>query len=347
MRTNLKTIEFHITNICNLNCDNCNRLNNYHFSGHQLWKDYAEIYKQWSEKINFENIYIIGGEPTLNPSLIDWLNGLRNLWPESNIQLLTNGTRFPLIWDKLYPILLKNNISVSVHTHNRIRHSEIEQYIIDNDLIKKPYQYKFEGTLINWIDHAYNKVRGKDWPDIDSADSFHTLPEKIRKECHDVFHIDPESYLKNSNSYTIIDSNNVSIKFNYSEDFVTAPLEYTGNNQFRVYESDPSSAHAVCIMKGCHQLIRGKMYKCPHVALLPEFIDQYQVNISEDDLKLLNSYIPLTAVDSSETIDTFIEKLSYAIPQCKLCPSSLNTYSIESDTKKIKIVKKNKLNLGV
>lgn len=347
MRINLKLIEFHITNVCNLNCDNCNRLNNYHFSGHQLWKDYADIYKQWAEKINFENIYIIGGEPTLNPSLIEWLTGLRELWPDSNIQLLTNGTRFSIVWDKLYPALLSNNILVSVHTHNRVRHTEIEKNIIDNKLIKHPYRYVFDGTFTNWVDHAYNKVRSADWPDIDSIDSFHLLPDAIQQECKNVHQIDPESYLKNINSYTIIDANGVAIKFNYSENFATAPLEYVGNNQFQIYNSNPIEAHNVCILKHCHQLIKGKMYKCPHVALLPEFIEQYQVNIGEDDLSLLNSYTPLTATNDLKATKDFIEKIDNVIPQCKLCPSSLDLFEINSGTKKIKIIKKNKRNLGV
>lgn len=39
-------VEFHITNVCNLNCSACNKYNNYFYSGHYLWDDYKDFYKK-------------------------------------------------------------------------------------------------------------------------------------------------------------------------------------------------------------------------------------------------------------------------------------------------------------
>ena len=340
-RAYLNKIEFYITNVCNLNCDNCNRLNNYRFSGHQLWADYADIYAEWAEKVDIGKITILGGEPTLNPSLIEWIEGIRKLWPTSKLDVLTNGTRLHNVLEKLYPVLLKNKATLSIATHNRQRHLEIEKYIIEGNISQAPFTYEYHGNFLSWVHDAYNVCKGESWPDISTIDEFYGLPFEIQDECKNIHRIDPESYLKNSNSYTVIDKNNVNIGFSYGEEFVDAPLKYTGQNNFQVYNSNPTKAHAVCISKTCHNFVKGKLYKCHHVALLPEFIEQYQVNISDADQQLLNSYEPMTSDKDYKTIDKFIDQMTKEIPQCKLCPSKLEKHFFQSDTKKIKIVKKN------
>jgi hypothetical protein len=64
------------------------------------------------------------------------------------------------------------------------------------------------------------------------------------------------------------------------------------------------------------------------------------VNISDQNLTLLNSYQPLTVDQSTNEMSEFINNLPNEIPQCKLCPESLEYTPISSSTKKIKIVKR-------
>ena len=89
--------EFYITNVCNLTCNGCNRFNNYAFTGFQRWKDYQEDYEKWGERIDLPRLSILGGEPTLNPTFMDWFRGLRKIWPDSRIEIVTNGTRLDKI----------------------------------------------------------------------------------------------------------------------------------------------------------------------------------------------------------------------------------------------------------
>ena len=89
----LNIAEFYITNVCNLTCNGCNRFNNLKFKGHQHWDDYKDLYKEWSKRVTFDDkIVIIGGEPLMNPTVTQWMYGLRELWPDTRIVLLTNGT---------------------------------------------------------------------------------------------------------------------------------------------------------------------------------------------------------------------------------------------------------------
>jgi organic radical activating enzyme len=119
----LDKVEFYITNVCNLNCDQCNRFNDYKFSGWQRWSDYADIYRRWAEVVDIKQIVILGGEPLLNPSINEWILGLANLWKNRPIQILTNGTRLnhtPGLYETLLSChadanMVKHWIGVSVH----------------------------------------------------------------------------------------------------------------------------------------------------------------------------------------------------------------------------------------
>ena len=91
-------LEFYITNVCNLSCQGCNRFNDLHFKGHQLWKDYEETIRRWAEKIKIEHIVIMGGEPLLNPSIKEWMKGLNSIFDVS-VQIMTNGTYIDRIPD--------------------------------------------------------------------------------------------------------------------------------------------------------------------------------------------------------------------------------------------------------
>jgi organic radical activating enzyme len=335
-RAYLRYAEIYITNVCNLNCTNCNRLNNYHFSGHQLWKDYAEIYEKWGDQVDIKIINILGGEPLLNPSVLDWMVGLRKIWPKAMLKITSNGTRINY-WDKLYNVLLENNINLGVCTHNRERRTEIIQTF--EKILTAPVSKKYLGDHSNWVNEAYNKVKSESWPECLTVDDFYKLPEYIQIECRDQHKIDPDQYLDFTSTMLLTDKNGVEVKISHAEDFVTAPLKYE-NNTFEVYNSDPIEAHGVCISKYCHTFSKGKLYKCHHVALLPEFLQQFNVDITVDDQKLLNSYQPLTVQDSQESTHQFIQNLTLGIPQCKLCPSSLKSQFFQSDTKKIKITKK-------
>lgn len=91
-QTKIPVIEVYITNVCNLTCRGCNRFNNYNFKGHFYWEDYSNEMELWSTKLDPEKIVIMGGEPTLNPDLKNWVHHLRRLWPQTAIGIQSNGT---------------------------------------------------------------------------------------------------------------------------------------------------------------------------------------------------------------------------------------------------------------
>jgi len=330
-------IEFYINNTCNFNCDNCNRLNNYHFAGYDRWQDYEHVYRAWSEKIDFDTITILGGEPLLNPTLDQWILGSRNFWPDSKLWLLTNGSRLKH-WHQrgLFDILSRTNTAMQINLHNRARVNEcldeVRSYLKEPKISSEP--------VVPWIE-AYNQVKDPTWPSCESYEDFLGLPDWIQHECEQVHHIDWHTWIKNSGKFIVTDRRDkgVYIEVNYWEDFVTAPLKYIGNHKFAVYDSDPNDAHRVCWSKTCTHMMAGKVYKCHHVALLPEFARQYDVVMTEQDKKLLAEYAPLTVDADAADIQLFIDNLEHAIPQCKLCPSQLEKIPLQANTVKPRIKK--------
>lgn len=327
--------EAYVTNVCNLNCSECNRLNNYKFSGHYKWSDVEQDYARWSRSIEPGFINILGGEPFLNRDLPNWIRGLRNLWPIPRINIATNGTMLHL-YNNLYDILLENRTGLNISAHNRKRYQPLVEQI--KQLLKDPIVETYHANFDRWID-SYNAVKDPSWPDCQSYLDFDNLPENIKKECKFVHNNDPETWKIMADSVTFVDKNNVTIKLGYSENFVSSPLKYSGNHSFQVYNSDPDQSHKVCISKHCTEIVDGKMYKCHHVALLPKFMQQYHVEISSDDRDLLLSYQPLESTATREEIIEFVNKLASPIPQCKLCPENLEMININPTTKKLAVNK--------
>ena len=91
-------LEFYITNVCNLTCNGCNRYNNYKFSGFWPWAEAEPVLRAWAEKIDVKHPVILGGEPLLHPDIVQWINGLREIFPNySGVQVQSNGTRIDCV----------------------------------------------------------------------------------------------------------------------------------------------------------------------------------------------------------------------------------------------------------
>ena len=277
-------VEFYITNVCNYTCDNCNRFNNHKFSGWQRWSDYEAIYRQWAERIELRAITILGGEPTLNPTLSEWVAGLNEIF-NCDVEVLTNGTRLNHV-PGLYEAMTKprplerpaNHIGVSLHN------------IADFEMLRQ--------NILDFLDTV-------------------VVEFGIR------MNIPPPPERQGWDSYwTVIDKNGVIVCMHLANNFQTSAVQLNNTGQFIVHDSDPVRSHQKCgfVKFKCYHFVRGKIYKCGPAALFPEFDEQNQFDISESDRQIMNSYRPLT-VDNFELYkDDWVESLKHPIPQCKFCP---------------------------
>ena len=94
------TFEISLADHCNLSCQMCDhfsQLSKPWFPDHeQLCKDIRRIGELFEHEI--AAISFLGGEPTLNPHLIDYLKLAREEFPEAELIILTNGIKL-LDWE--------------------------------------------------------------------------------------------------------------------------------------------------------------------------------------------------------------------------------------------------------
>ena len=215
----LNYAEFYITNVCNLGCQDCNRFNNFNFTGHQRWADYADIYAEWAKIIDIPTISILGGEPTLNPSFLEWVDGISALWPNSKISIVTNGTALHR-WPDLYDRLKQNkNIYIDINTHGYKGRKSVMSILSNWMTGELERSYPLNGIMSSMTNQAqleiwkqgYNNIRGVDWPDCDTPDEFINLPTHIQEECKNLHKFSLTQWQEHISNWCITDSNGVSV----------------------------------------------------------------------------------------------------------------------------------------
>lgn len=92
-RDELDTIEIHVADHCNLNCKNCSM-----FCGLVKKPKYSNFMQTKISLIKLKKMFkhvkrirVIGGEPLLNKELEQYLYMIRDIYPYSNIRVITNG----------------------------------------------------------------------------------------------------------------------------------------------------------------------------------------------------------------------------------------------------------------
>lgn len=290
-------IEFYITNVCNLTCSNCNRFNNFDFKGWQKWSDYESIYSEWATKIRLQRITILGGEPLLNPSVLDWVDGINRLW-DKPVQLLTNGTqlnRVPGLYERFNTFRdskhnASNWLGISLHNANDRQRcfDEIYRYL--------------KGSVI---------YVARDDPK--NADNAFTA----------------------GGDHAFVDSNGVIVRVWEYNSFYTAAIKQDALGQLTLHNSNPQKAYEICgfVQYDCYHFVRGKLYRCGPVALFPEFDQQHSLAISDEDRLLINSYAPLTVdVVDQHGHDWFMNQ--NVLAQCKFCPDNTKAHILKAVSKK-------------
>ena len=281
-------LEFYITNVCNLTCNGCNRYNNYKFSGFWPWVEAEPVLRAWAEKIDVRHPVILGGEPLLHPDIVQWINGLREIFPNySGVQVQSNGTRIDCVRG-LYEALdpgVGNWLGISLHNPDD-------------------------------LEEIFARVRNFLGP---------TVQESQNKD-------DPIG-----SDYQFINDRKLKIHAWMSNKFVQSNIIELPNGGYTLYSSDPDLAHKNCTFRRFknYHMIRGKIYKCGPAALMPEFDQQYTLNISSEDRDLLHSYQALS-LDNYDSIGAeWLANIDQVIPQCKFCPETYEYKPITfSDRKK-------------
>jgi hypothetical protein len=112
----LDYLEFHTNDHCNLKCNNCNNFSNL-IKG-EVWADYDLFVKdlnRMKELVRHINVIrVLGGEPLLNEDTYKFLLKTREVYPYSQIRLVTNGILIPNMSEKLISSIKECNVIVEI-----------------------------------------------------------------------------------------------------------------------------------------------------------------------------------------------------------------------------------------
>jgi organic radical activating enzyme len=123
----LPFLETMITQACNLSCQGCSNYSDIKHSGYVSWQDGKSQLEHWLEKITIPDFGIIGGEPLINPQWKEWIVGVRELMPNTQIRFTTNGLvldRAPDLFDVCRYV---GNIVLKISVH--VDDAKLEHYI--------------------------------------------------------------------------------------------------------------------------------------------------------------------------------------------------------------------------
>jgi len=100
-REKVCNLEINVSLGCNLKCEYCSHLGRF-MKGVIPWEEIKHWFQSWNQKILPDCVRIMGGEPLLHPDLEMILRETKEYWPDSSMELITNG----LLLHKSSPELL-------------------------------------------------------------------------------------------------------------------------------------------------------------------------------------------------------------------------------------------------
>ncbi|MFG0261673.1 MAG: radical SAM protein [Novipirellula sp. JB048] len=176
----LPALEYHLAHGCNLSCQQCSHYSNHHLAGKLPTIEQADAdYSPWSHRLRPKRFALLGGEPLLNPQIVQHIQFARQHWSDSNLMLVTNGFFLHRFAD-LPDVLLDTNCRLEVSQHGT--HDEyVKRFLKVKQLVwrwRDEYpgiQIKIRQSHRGWM-RQYNVEGGTPMP-------FNSKPARAYRVC--------------------------------------------------------------------------------------------------------------------------------------------------------------------
>jgi organic radical activating enzyme len=330
----IKYAEFHITNVCDISCNNCNKFNNFNLKGSFNWDSVKETYSKWASILTIDEISIVGGEPLTNLDIVNWIYGIRKLWPATRISIATNGNRLSKSQDVI-KAMIENNVRLRLSIHSLDLHKKIMKDL--DEILVKPVQRNIEylpHNILAW-QKTYASIKADGWPQCNHPNDFDNLPINIQKECSEMFGFSRLHFENYEALNELVDANGLVVDIFWYTNFHEAALIYD-QGKFKLRNNDPSKAVKNCDQKFCHSFKDGKLHKCAVTHSLKDAVEQFNVPIDETNKQIINQYMPAEVNWPRDKLEKYISSLQNGDPIdfCKFCPETYINSPIGDVTKK-------------
>lgn len=127
----LPFVEIMVTQACNLSCYGCTNYSDLAHKGYLTWEQGRLQIEPWLERVNIPDFGILGGEPLMNPDIRNWIRGLREIMPNSQIRFTTNGLLLAQNFDIVDLLHEVGNVvfKIAVHENNSELENTIQQVL--------------------------------------------------------------------------------------------------------------------------------------------------------------------------------------------------------------------------
>lgn len=159
---NISHLECHISNACNLTCESCTDFTNHGHKDIMSVDTLKQWYTLWNKRVHPKEFALLGGEPLLNPNLIEILYLSQQMWPRRNgdqkLELVSNGLLIPK-WPDLGRDLAGSGFRLTISIHddeNNIPYKKRmkQSFDIVNKWIK---EYKLN-VAIEPLDNGWRRI---------------------------------------------------------------------------------------------------------------------------------------------------------------------------------------------
>ncbi len=268
----IRSLEYHVHNACNLACSSCTHFSNLGLKGSSTPEELDAELSNWSSRLRPGRFALLGGEPTLNPRLSEFLDVSRRHFNTIPMLLVTNGFLLHKHDPSLPESLERNRIRLSISIHHagptyRQKENEIRALVDD-----------WQSHYKLMVDYRPSARKWRNW--------FKRTPMKLEGGG---FSSKPEEIL---------------------------PAD----------EGKPERSWANCVQKNCHQLFRGKLWKCPHVTYVRQMDEQF--GIDKVAWREALDYEGIGPESTDMQVEAFFAHR--AIPACSTCPTGNKFFDLRS-----------------
>ena len=133
----LARLVVHLADSCNLRCKGCSHFANL-FDKESMYETdiLLDDFFRIASKVYAPCVYLLGGEPLLNPCIGDIVCNVREIFPRSDIEIVTNGLLITELKENLLTLLYRNRVRFSITQYpptSKIR-DEIEKILKEHEI---------------------------------------------------------------------------------------------------------------------------------------------------------------------------------------------------------------------
>jgi organic radical activating enzyme len=293
-KVKFKFLDIPIIRSCNLSCGGCLTFSDSkRIKGLVNLEESKEWLAHWADRLDPETVTVFGGEPLLHPQFVEWCIELRRLWPKADLRINTNGYYLDTVYDKIESLVteeIRPQFIVSIQTGHEPYYSIVKQNIEKfKELVLSHYNQKYpeKNTVWNlWLDEQeiYKKWWRIDIDDIDTGMRITSCEQwRIYWQAH---YQGVEDKLKPF--------------YNYDDQW------YSDN-------------HSSCQAKEFVNLYKGKIYKCPTVAVLDHTLQTFDLAEDQDWAPYLENYPTLDTSASDSEVAAWFATQKNPEKVCNMC----------------------------